>query len=207
MSTSETINIISSIGTLILSLTALVFSLYAYRKTTFKNDFKKKQLEIVYELIEVLQDTVIHISAHGTHNKVGSGSSGTMFRFFQLGDIKKNYNEFISTEAFFLLKDPDRSFKFIEYSEHPYMVPEIAEVIREFVAYTGSETSYKDYKSFTILNGLGLFDLESELYIIDNKVYKDLNSFFAQCKKLDKAIHKWLSSVGIVNFNKKKIIE
>ena len=208
MNLKEIIEIISAIGTLILSLAALIFSLYTYRKVSLKNDFKKKQLETVYQLIEVLQDTVIQISGHGIDQKVGKGGSGTMFRFFQLENIDVMYKEFLNTEAFFVKDDPDRSLKFLEFSEHPYMVPEIANVIREFVAYKHQPAKIKDFKSFTVLHGLIRFDLESDLYELkDNPVYKDLRSFLVQCLKLNKAIHKWLRSVGIKNFNKKKIIE
>ncbi len=208
MNIKESIEIISSIGTLILSLAALIFSLYSYKKVSLKNDFKMKQLETVYKLIETLQDTVIQISAHGTFQEVGKGASGTMFRFFRLEKIDAMYKEFIDTEGFFVKEDPDHSFKFIEFSEHPYMVPEIADVIREFVAYKYQPVDIEKYKSFTVLNGLAMFDLESELYQLnDNAVYKDLRSFLLQCEKLNKEIHKWLKSVGIKEFNKKKIIE
>lgn len=207
MSIKDIVEIISAIGTLILSLAALIFSLYTYRKISLKQDFKKKQLETVYKLIEVLQDTVIHISSHGTNRTVGQGGSGTMFRFFRLEKIDKMYNGFLNTEGFFVKEDPDQSFKFIEFSEHPYMVPEIANVIREFIAYKSQPVDIKKYKSFTILGGLILFDLETKSYQLDSPVYKDLRSFLSQCEKLNKVIHKWLRSVGIKEFNKKKIIE
>jgi hypothetical protein len=202
------IEIISSVVTLILSLLAFGFSIYAYRKVSFKNDFKKKQLKTVYKLINVLQDTIVLVHAHRVQDSP-SNSCGTMFRFFRIEYSKERYKEFVSTNAFFVTEDPERLFEFIKFSEHPYMVPEIAYIIRQFVPFTYNPIDYKKFESFTVIGGSGIFDLFDNklLQISDNPVYKDFESFCIKCTELNNAIYKWLKSIGIDNFNKKEIIK
>ena len=195
------------ISSLILSFSALCVSIYIYKKISFKSDFKKKQLETVYKLIEELQDTIIFVSVHGSH-KDSNITSGNMFRFFQLKLSKNECKEFNNSETLLVTRNPENIFEFMKFSEHPYMVSEIANIIRDFVKYDRELVELKDFNSFTLLGELVMFDREKTFYkILNNPVYKDFNSFCEKCKELDNAIHKWLKSVGIDNFNKKMIIE
>ncbi|CAN5861770.1 hypothetical protein BH11BAC7_BH11BAC7_33250 [soil metagenome] len=210
MSFRDFIDITSSAGTLILSLLALLFSFYAYRRVSLKGEYKKKQLETVFKLTEVLQDTIISFSEEGLRDPIGKrSSSGTMFRFFRMPPLN-HFEGFIDTEVLLVRESPDRSYKFIEFSEHPYIPTEIALHIKQFIAYVEGEEpiDLKSIKSMTVLGGLGLIDPCREYYqITDNPVYKDLQSFCKKCKELDIAIHKWLKSVGITDLNKKELIE
>src|SRR5882762_11715615 len=124
------LDITSSAGTLLLSLLALLFSVYAYRRVSLKGEYKKKQLKTVFKLTDVLRDTIVHLSSHGYHKAISKGSSGTMFRFFRLPPLE-HLKGFSDTEVFLLSESPDRSYKFIEFSEHPYLPSEIAKVLRE----------------------------------------------------------------------------
>lgn len=208
ISFKDLIQIAISLSSLLLSITGFIFSIYIYKTVSLKSEFKKKQLETVLKLCDLLQETIIHLSAHGMDGTIGKTSSGTMFRFFQIGPYKKMFKGFLETQVFLVKGDPDRSFKFIEYCEHPYIPTRIALKIRKFVGYTYEPIELKEYKSFTILNGLGILELEEELFTItDNPVYNNLESFILACKDLDKEIHGWLKSIGIKEFNKKVIID
>jgi hypothetical protein len=204
----QIIQIIQGLGTLIISIIALLFSIYTFRKVSLKGEFKKKQLETCMELVEILQDTIFILSKH--NKKESRTSSGTMFRFFRLDYEYSRYKEFIDAEIMLISKDPDIDYKFIKYSEHPYIPTEIAKVLREFIAYTdlNFEVNREDYKSYVILGGNGVFDDELILYKTkDNSVYESFESFAKQCIKLDNVIHLWLRKVGIKEFNKKEVIE
>lgn len=207
MSVNDIVDLISGIGTLILSTLAFIFSIYAFRKVSLKTEFKRKQLDTVYELIEILQDTIISISFHTPSNHPVI-STGTLFRFFRLYYSEDKYMEFNNTKVLLVTQDPDREFEFIKFSEHPYMVPEIASIIREFVAYTYDPININKLDSFTVLGATGLSIFDDKYYqITDNPVYNNLDSFCKKCIELDKAIHKWLKGIGIEDFNKKEIIE
>jgi hypothetical protein len=207
MNIKDFIEVVSAVGTLILSLVALVFSIYAYKRVSLSGDFKRKQLDTVYELIEVLQDTIIMVEVFGTHDSPNV-SSGSMFRFFRLERSQDFHKEYKNTDAFFISKpDAEQEFSFIKFSEHPYMVPEIAEIIREFIAYAYEPSETIAYSTYTVLGG-GYAIMKHPIYrITDNQVYKSFGTFCVKCAELDDAIHRWLRSVGIKNFNKKATID
>ena len=190
-----------------ISIVALLFSLYTYSKVSLNREFKQRQLKIMYQLIDKLQDTIFQIAAIGIQ-KPPVISSGTMCRFFQIGTDYRNYAEFIDTDALLVTKDPDLQYDFISFSEHPMMVPEVATILRQFMSYTFEPMDTSQLRSYTILGGSGIPRYDGSYYRIDdNPVYKNLKTFFDQCQVLDKAIHKWLKSIGIKDFNKKVIIE
>ena len=208
METNNIINLIQGLGTLWISTVALIFSIHAFRKVSLKSEFKKKQLEVVFELIEILQDTIFFINRHDKDEP--RIVKGTMFRFFRLDYEFRRYEEFITSNHFVLPENPDREYEFIKYSEHPYIPPEIAVIIREFVAYidTSSPFDINIVNNFVVLGTTGIWDKEIELFEIDDsKVYTSFDSFCKQCIKLDKALHRWLKDIGIQSFNKKEIIE
>jgi hypothetical protein len=86
------------------------------------------------------------------------------------------------------------------------MVPEIANIIREFLAFTYDPIDEKEFESFTLLGHMSLVEKEAYYKISDNVVYANFENFCVKCVELDKAIHKWLKGIGIDNFNKKDII-
>lgn len=98
----EVIDAVSGLGTLVLSVLALLFSTYAYRKTSFKHEFKRKQLDAMFKLIEELQDTIFSIQRY---DKLSSQSSGTLVRFFQAREHPEYYKEFIETEHSWCLNE------------------------------------------------------------------------------------------------------
>ena len=203
----DIIQLATSLTALVLSVAGLIFSIYVYRSVSLKSDFKKKQLGVVLKLCDELQETIISVEWYGVDTPIEKGSSGNMWRFFQINSFDNNFKEF-ATEVFFVTEDPDKKYKFIEYCEHPYIPTQIASKIRPFIGYVYDPVDYKQYNSFTVLGGCGILDYEKDSFykIENNPVYENLPAFLSACRDLDNEIHKWLKSVGITDLNKKNII-
>ncbi|MBS1619750.1 MAG: hypothetical protein JST76_14605 [Bacteroidetes bacterium] len=188
-----------------ISLAAFGFSIYTYSRVSFKNDFKKKQLDVIFELVEELQDTIIHVCAleKGYESK---GWRSSMCRFFQLKNTEEYFEDFKNHSLFFKER-PDNAYPFIKFCEHPFLPVEIATVLRKFVAYPQWINADELPYPIAVLGTSFITGDDKFRFIPNNAVYTTVESFTKQCIELDVAIHNWLKNVGITNFNKKEIID
>lgn len=202
---SEVSDLVSGLGSLVLSFLALGFSIYAWRKTSFRHLFKEKQLEAVFKLTDQLQDTIFDVARYDLGK---SGSSGSLVRFFHARESRPHHAEFVKTSAFVTSEFMHHAYPFIQLSEDPYMPPVLADRIRAFYADDYQPIDLSTLASYTRLGGFDLgLEGERQHYVINDPIYKNFGTLLDACASLDDAITKWLRSVGIREFNRKVIIE
>ncbi len=203
MSNQEIVDLITGIGTLVLSCIALGFSYYSWRKTSFRHLFKQKQLEAVFRLMDTLQDTIFSVERY---DRGSSGASGSLIRFFHAREALVNHTSFIMSSALVTSEFMHRAYPFIHFSEDPYLPPILAERVRSFYAFDYQPVELDQFSSYTVIGG-SIIGEPKQHYTISHPIYKDLGAMLKACVELDDAINKWLRSVGVDDVNRKVIVE
>lgn len=201
--------------TMVTSVLTLVVALRLFERFSFKRQVLQKQLETLYQLINVLQNWTISIGAKGL--KEGDDTS-----FFQYGfrvkffDMKFKQNDLNYRELFFKEKllftyDWYEQNPLIGWDNNPFLPKSIAEKIENFkisFPYPAYET---DFSKVTFID-LDSFDKivkreerprTNYIHNPKDKICTDFETFHTTCNELITEIEKWLKKYKVENLNLK----
>ena len=114
-------NYVKDISQLIISLSALLLSIVAFklsRKITFKKTIREKQFDIVSELINNFRNTFIVLSYQ--HSSRG-GANVLFLSNLKDKDLKDKYPDLYDRKAFLISNNIQVHFKFLKLYESPFL--------------------------------------------------------------------------------------
>lgn len=141
-----------SIVSLFISALFLILTYFLARRINKKIDkpIREKQLNTVYELIEVLQTTIFKFSIIGI-NCVIKGNP-IEIKFFKIKTTK--FGKSLLNNEIVINKDDYTKLKFIKYKDNPFLPPKIANLLGKIdFDLIDKKDLKKDDKNYTLIGG------------------------------------------------------
>ncbi|MBN2350352.1 MAG: hypothetical protein JXJ22_16050 [Bacteroidales bacterium] len=189
---TDFIEIIISVGALIISSIALWFAIIINKK--IDRPIIEKQLSTLYNLIECLQNTNLDIGEmiEGSKSKgYVQSTENSFYNFINLLNDLDNKKHFplLTTKSYF------ENLDFIRYYNNPFIPKTIAELLGNFVLDFNKLQPLSDSnnKGYIIIGKDKMFSPDaSPYYILENEHIKSFGELLRIFKNIDFEINKWI---------------
>ena len=206
------IDIISKFVPIVISIVALWFSIYAYKRDLLSPNYKKRQLELILDLINDLYKLEFEFRYYNGKSE-NNGIYDFCLAFYGIDE----YNTWMPDEMDVSIPLLQKCFfedqyDFVKLSNHPFFPSSIATELKNFEE-TG-QGCFPNNKppEFVVLEinpikkeGKNVkprvIAINHEPLPSHNPTFNNFLSFVKACKALDRALRNWLKKVGITDIN------
>lgn len=190
---------ISAVASLVGFLLAIVIA----RQISFKKQLREKQLEVVFLLVQELQNLEIHF-AFRVDQGANNLTVGTHWTYFLAMSTFKEQNRprWVDAEKVILYVSEDFLYKskLFEFVSNPFLPKNIAEALIKIYHRGGDQKEYNLMANEIYISADPEFDSHTYRKEISS-YYQDLNAFIEASIEVKSEINKWLKKQNASDLN------
>ncbi len=206
-------SIVLNVGGLAVAIGTLFFALHVYRRFSLRQQLLEKQLQTVFDLVQSLQNTNLHIGLKGVTDD-SKTTFGHFLTFFEMKNDGTWLRDALTVDEKLLFSwEAWDELEFKKFANNPYTPKPIATALRTFIL-DGPTNQYddKEFPRLVSLLSYGAYTDKKRMgddrrsahqlwHVTDCPVVRNFASVHDACNELIDAINKWLKDYQVADLN------